>query len=107
MGTKSDGGGSDQVVSDYERSGLTRREYCDRHGIAITTLGYHQRRRRMNRAAGNLVPVTVTRALPAAPVESGAQRGFALVLSNGRRIESGWNFDEVKLTELIRIAGAV
>jgi hypothetical protein len=31
--------------------------------------------------------------------------GFALVLGNGRRIETGWNFDGDKLAQLIRIAG--
>jgi len=100
---KSGGVDSDRLVVDYERSGLTRREYCEREGIAITTLDYHQRRRRMKRAAANLVPVMVT-AVPAGEVRD---RGFALVLSNGRRIESGWNFDDEELARLIRIAGAV
>jgi hypothetical protein len=94
---------SEQLVSDYERSGLTRREYCEDQGIAVTTLDYYQRRRRMERAAAKLVPVTVR---PAA-AEGVSERGFALVLSNGRRIESCWNFDEGQLARLIRVAGAV
>jgi hypothetical protein len=99
---KSAGVDSERLVGDYERSGLTRRDYCERQGIAITTLDYHQRRRRMKRAATNLVPVTVT----AAPVRDVQDRGFALVLNNGRRIESSWSFDEEELARLIRIAGA-
>jgi hypothetical protein len=31
-------------------------------------------------------------------------RGFALVLSNGRRIECGWTFGETELARLIRVA---
>jgi hypothetical protein len=99
---KSAGVESERLVGDYERSGLTRRDYCERQGIAITTLDYHQRRRRMKRAEANLVPVTVK----APPVGEVPDRGFALVLANGRRIESGWSFDEEKLARLIRIAGA-
>jgi hypothetical protein len=38
---------------------------------------------------------------PAAPPAS-----FALVLRNGRRIESGWNFRDTDLARLIRIAEA-
>jgi hypothetical protein len=30
--------------------------------------------------------------------------GFALVLGNGRRIESGWRFGEAELARLIRVA---
>jgi hypothetical protein len=30
--------------------------------------------------------------------------GFALVLGNGRRIESGWRFGDAELARLIRIA---
>jgi hypothetical protein len=35
------------------------------------------------------------------------ERGFVLVLGNGRRIESGWKFGEAELARLIRIAEAV
>jgi hypothetical protein len=107
MAKKSEGGRSERLVSDYERSGLTRREYCERHGIAITTLDYHQRRRRMKRATANLVPVTVKAVSTAAPAGGREDRRFALVLGNGLRIESGWNFDEGDLARLIRIAGAM
>jgi hypothetical protein len=106
MVRKNNGGRSERLVADYERSGLTRREYCERHGIAVTTLDYHVRRRRMNRAAANLVPVTVTGASIAASGEALGERGFTLVLANGCRIETGWNFRDEAMTRLIRIAGA-
>jgi hypothetical protein len=34
-------------------------------------------------------------------------RGFVLVLGNGRRIESGWRFGDAELARLIRVAEAV
>jgi hypothetical protein len=104
MAKKNSGGRSELVVSEYKASGLGRREYCERHGLALTTLDYHVRRLRMKQAAANLVPVTVTSAPTAA--EALREQGFALVLDNGRRIETGWNFDENQLARLIRIAGA-
>jgi hypothetical protein len=52
-----------------------------------------------------LVPVRVeNRSTPIAPA-SAARQGFALVLGNGRRIESDWSFDDNQLARLIRIAG--
>jgi hypothetical protein len=39
--------------------------------------------------------------LESAVAESTA--GFALVLGNGRRIESGWRFGEAELARLIRV----
>jgi hypothetical protein len=38
-------------------------------------------------------------------VEPGPARNtFTLVLANGRRIESAWNFDDAELARLIRVA---
>jgi len=105
MAKKNSGGRSEQVVADYERSGLRRREYCEQHGIALTTLDYHVRRRRMIRAAAKLVAVTVTPA-PTAAGEASGEPGFTLVLGNGRRIETSWSFDDNQLARLIRIVGA-
>ena len=74
-------------------SGLTRREFCQRRGIPITTLDYW---RRSHRRKPRLVEVSVAASEPGS--------GFTLGLANGRRIESSWRFDEGELTRLIRIA---
>jgi hypothetical protein len=42
--------------------------------------------------------------LDAAPMEP--RPSFVLVLSNGRRIESGWKFHDADLARLIRVAEA-
>lgn len=82
-----------RMVEEFQRSGLGRREFCQRHDIAVTTLDYW---RRSQPRKARLVEVEV-----AAKETPG---GFILSLANGRRIESGWGFGEAELTRLIRIA---
>lgn len=85
-----------RIVEGYAQSGLTRREYCQKHNIPITTLDYW--RRRIQTSRPRLVEIAVEAAQPSA--------GFALVLANGRRIESSWRFGEAELVRLIRAAEA-
>jgi len=82
------------IVEDFVKSGMTRREYCEKHKIAITTLDYW---RRAQKSKLKLVEVAI---------ETQPSAGFALVLSNGRRIESSWKFSEADLLRLIRAAEA-
>ena len=82
-----------RLLEEYAASGLTRREFGRRHGIALTTLDYW--RRRESRPL-RLVEVEV------APGEGAGQ--FTLALANGRRIESSWGFADAQLARLIRIA---
>src|SRR5438477_11820536 len=82
-----------RTIEAFQKSGLTRREFCQRHHIAVTTLDYW--RRAQSRPA-RLVKVKMA-AKESAP-------GFSLSLANGRRIESVWSFAEAVLARLIRIA---
>jgi hypothetical protein len=84
------------IVEGFAKSGMTRREYCAKHNIAITTLDYWRRAQR--RRKPKLVKVAIEEAQP--------RGGFALVLANGRRIESSWSFAETELAKLIRVAEA-
>lgn len=84
-----------RIVEGYEACGMTRREYCDKHSIPITTLDYWRRRHKQK---PKLVEVSIEPG-PAGP-------GFVLILGNGRRIESSWRFDESSLVRLIRAAEA-
>jgi len=84
-----------RIIEGFAKSGLTRREYCAKHGVAMTTLDYWRRAHRKQKPT--LVPVAIEEAHhPLA--------GFALVLANGRRIESSWSFVEADLEKLIRVA---
>ena len=82
------------VVDGFAKSGMTRREYCEKHNLPITTFDYW---RRAQKRKPRLVEVAI---------ETQPSAGFALVLANGRRIESSWNFAEAELLRLIRAAEA-
>lgn len=72
----------EELVRCYEERGeVTRRAFCQEHGIAWSTLGYYLRRR--VRPSVRLTPVRV------ADESTGSAGRFALVLANGRRIECG------------------
>lgn len=77
----------------YAASGLTRREYCAKHGMAVSTLDYWRLKRKPK-----LVRVGID------PQQAGP--GFTLTLANGRRIESSWSFVEADLARLIRTVEA-
>ena len=81
-----------RVLEEYEKSGLTRRAFCERRGIATATLDYW---RREHAGKPRMVKVEVAADEPAAH--------FTLSLGNGRRIESSWRFAEAELARLIRI----
>ena len=61
--------------------------------VAMTTLDYWRRAHREQKPT--LVPVAIEEA-------HHLLAGFALVLANGRRIESSWSFAEADLQRLIR-----
>jgi len=82
-----------RLIEEFRSSGLKRREFCQRHGMAVTTLDYW---RHTHKGKPRLVQVAV----------EGPDRGFVLVLANGRRIESSWKFAEADLQRLIRAAEA-
>ena len=84
------------LVEGFAKSGMTRREYCAKHGIGMSTLDYWRRARRKQKPT--LVRVAIQEAEPVT--------GFTLVLANGRRIESAWSFAEADLQRLIRAAEA-
>jgi hypothetical protein len=89
-----------RLLESFQRSGLTRRQFCEREGIPRSTLDCYRHRAKA-KPATRLARVAVA-APPKPPCEH-----FTLVLANGRRIESGWNFDQSDLARLIRTAEAV
>src|SRR5258706_8862735 len=90
-----------KLLAGFQQSGLTRREYCQRAAIPVTTLDYYRRRAHPTAPAVRLTRVEVK---PAA--EHSQPDSFTLVLTNGRRIESGWGFQEPDFARLIWIAQA-
>lgn len=82
-----------RLIEEFQRSGLTRGEFGQRHHIPVSTLDYW---RRAQPHQPRMVEVKVAGSEPAP--------GFSLSLANGRRIESSWSFAEVELARLIRVA---
>jgi cell wall-associated NlpC family hydrolase len=94
-----------QLDSAFQTSGLRAREFCQRHGLAPSTL------RRNLKGAGaasapaqpavRFVALNVNGAAPAAKAAPAAV-GLEVVLAGGRRIGVGPGFDERTLGRLVR-----
>jgi hypothetical protein len=93
----------EQLVADYESSGLSRSEFCRERGLALSTLGRYKRRREQHEPARSNPLLAVE--LSSRPEASVAAAGSALavVLRRGRRIEVGRGFDAGALEQLVRV----
>jgi hypothetical protein len=102
---------ADRLVAEYEASGMSRREFCVRQGVALGTLDlYRKRQRREARAASAGEGGRGSGAKLVAVEVAGKQRkewesgcGLAVVLGRGRRIEVRASFDEATLKRLVDV----
>jgi len=85
-----------ELLDGYRQRSGTRAEYCREQGITDSTLDYYIRR--YDRQSARFAKIRI------APSVSESPTPFTLVLRNGRRIESIWNFRDADLARLIRIA---
>jgi len=80
---------------------MSRVEFCQNHGLALTTLARYRRRREQGEDQGagpsRWLAVELSGAHPA-----GAS-GLAVVLPGGRRIEVGRGFDAQTLQQLVSL----
>ena len=85
------------LAAKFEGSGMSRREFCERHSMALSTLDYYRYRARRNKTTPvRLLPVSIT-------ADSKAfGDGLAVVFANGRRIEFTHPFTEAELMQLVR-----
>ena len=82
---------------------MSRVEFCQKHGLALSTLARYQRRRQARgEAAGPSRWVAVELAGSPQPAPS----GLAVVLAGGRRIEVSRGFDANILRQLLRLLEA-
>jgi hypothetical protein len=96
----------EQWLRGYEESGLARAEYCRGLGIPVSTFDYYRQREARKaavkkRAESKLVRVSVE------PPAAEWRNVFAIVLHNGRRIETNASLADEELRRLIRIVEAV
>jgi hypothetical protein len=92
MARKRSGEQIGRLIDEYGASGLTRREFCERHHVPVTTLDYW---RRSQQRKPRLIEVKVA--------ATEIPQGFTIILANGRRIESSWRFPDAELARLIQL----
>ncbi len=92
---------AEQLLVEYEAGGVSRVEFCQKHGLAWSTLARYRRRREQGRdegaGPGRWLAVELSGAHPA------DASGLAVVLAGGRRIEVGRGFDAQTLQQLVRL----
>ena len=97
----------EQVVAEYESSGLSRIEFCRERGVGLSTLARYRSRQQRQASAGSnaLLAVEVSGRAPSRAPASPTTTASALtvVLRSGRRIEVGCGFDAGALEQLVRL----
>jgi hypothetical protein len=95
----------EQVVSQFEGSGLNRSQFCRQQGLTLGTLNRYVKRTyeaSTNSAMkGGLVAVELS-GVKRDP-DRGTGCGLAVVLASGRRIEVGASFDGPTLQRLVQV----
>jgi len=96
---------AEQLLAEYEASGLTQREFCQLHHMSLSTLGRYRQRQRDDPGsslapARRWVTVEVAEAGPARQHCNGS--GLAIALAAGHRIEIGIGFDAHTLRQLLQ-----
>ena len=92
---------AEQLVAEYEASGLSCVEFCRQKGLSLASLARYRKRRAQGQAAsGNRwlsVEVAGANATPGAREHS----GLTVALASGRHIEVGCGFDARTLQQLV------
>jgi hypothetical protein len=97
---------ADRLVSEFEQSGLRRKEFCAAHGLSVHSLDAWRRRIAQCGNREKIVPVEIVEdrragmgSKPAGGVERHGQ--FRVLLAPGLRIEVDPGFDAAELRRLI------
>jgi hypothetical protein len=102
----------EQLVDAFESSGLRRREFCQKHDVAMGTLDFWRKRRhgvvagyRLRvRKMGAMAEVGSSGRLVAVELAGTATSGrLAVVLPRGRRVEIFEGFDAATLERLLAV----
>jgi hypothetical protein len=85
------------LVRDFEKSGLTRKAFCEARSVALHTLDYYRHRERTRRVATPAAELLPVELISATPIGG----GLRVELANGRRIVVEAGFDASHLQRLI------
>lgn len=107
------------MAREFAASGLSRRNFCERRGLKVSTLDAYRKRLRQRERDGagagagrwvavdivGAMPHAAASAIPAKPLacEVAGPSGVAVVLAGGRRIEVERGFDPTTLGALLRV----
>jgi hypothetical protein len=90
-----------QLIKAFPGSGLSQAEFCRRHAVPLGTFRWYLKKERDELAGkgyAGLVAVEVAR-----PLQQELERGLAVVLPRGRRIEVGIGFDASTLAQIVAV----
>ena len=105
----------EQLVEAYESSGLRRREFCQKHDVAVGTLDFWRKRRRQKREMVAGYRLSARKVDARAEMESdgrlvavelvgtAAIGRLTVVLPRGRRVEVSEGFDAATLERLLGV----
>jgi hypothetical protein len=95
----------EQLVAEYEGSGLGRTAFCQQRGLSLSTLVRYRKRQKQTSGEGTegrrWLTVEVTGRATVAGGEGTS--GLSVVLAGGRRIEVGCGFDADTLKRLLAV----
>jgi hypothetical protein len=101
---------ADRLVSEFEQSGLGRREFCAVRGLNVHTLDAWRKRSAQSVTRERIVPVEIVEDRATArgserAVSTAGTGEFRIVLAQGLRIEVESGFDAAELRRLITAIG--
>jgi hypothetical protein len=93
-----------QLVAEFESSGLGRTAFCQQRGLSLSTLARYQKRQGQKAAEGAEGKRWLAVEVSSSAAVAGAERSsLAVVLRGGRRIEVGCGFDAGTLQRLLGV----
>lgn len=96
---------AEQLVAEFEASGLGREEFCRAHGLVSSTLARYRKRRQREQSDTAAPRRWVAVELAGSP-QAGARKaasGLTVALASGLRIEIALGFDARTLQHLLRV----
>jgi hypothetical protein len=91
---------AEQLAAEFEASGLTRREFCERNEVSLGALGRYVKRYRQQQAQPDGGQQWVAVEIG----EDGAKgSGLSVVLRGGRRIAVERGFDTATLQQVVTV----
>jgi transposase len=95
----------EQLVAEYEASGLGRTAFCQQRGLSLSTLARYRRRQEQTVGEGAEGKCWLAVEVSGSAAVGGGERasGLAVVLPGGRRIAVGRGFDADTLQRLLAV----